>query len=514
MADLDLQQDVLQHALEQELAEHRPPAPETTTPAQADGGRDQPYRRWVRMAVIGDVVAAGLAAALARAVSFGVYSDADVHPDGTLRVSYMVIGLAMPLLWPVVQALCGCYDLRTLLVGVEELRRVLRAGISLLALLGFIHFALDVDLSRGYVGALVPLLLLFTGIWRLLLQRHVSRRQSAGKGHHNVVAVGPIDEVQRLCMQLLSRPGSSIDVVAYVADDDDGVPIESGPLSLVRRLDNRDAIRTLQDMGVPVDLLVRAGRPHHDEIWALARRARELGAALAIAPHREDASANVAVSYVPLGNTPLLVVETPTLRPSARAIKAVFDRVLASLMILALSPVLVGIALLILIRDGRPVLFKQDRIGQGGKRFKCLKFRTMHVDAEARLAELQALNEVDGPLFKIREDPRVTDVGRFLRGHSLDELPQLFNVLTGSMSIVGPRPPLPNEAATYNEREARRLLVKPGLTGLWQVEGRSDLPWSDGVYLDLLYVDHWSPLLDLVIIARTVRAVVKPNGAY
>ena len=134
--------------------------------------------------------------------------------------------------------------------------------------------------------------------------------------------------------------------------------------------------------------------------------------------------------------------------------------------------------------------------------------------ADAWLEELRAHNQADGPLFKMRDDPRVTRIGGFLRAHSLDELPQLFNVLRGSMSIVGPRPPLPSEAATYNEREARRLLVKPGLTGLWQVEGRSDLPWDEGVYLDLLYVEHWSPLLDLAIIGRTVRAVIHPSGAY
>ncbi|HJR24708.1 MAG TPA: sugar transferase [Acidimicrobiales bacterium] len=509
MADVDLQRGGLRRAVEQEITTAGP-----TTPADADGKRDQPYRQWARRAVIGDVVAAGLAAAVARAVSFGLYTDNAFDPRGSVHVSYLAIGLAMPLVWPAVTALCGGYDLRTLLVGVEELRRVLRAGISLLALLGFVHFALDVELSRGYVGALVPLMVLFAGIWRLLLRRHIAQRQSNGSGHHNVVAVGPIDEVQRLCVQLLSRPAGSIDIVAYVADDDDGEPATSGPLSLIRHLPNRDAIKALHEQGVSIDLLVRAGRPHHDEIWALARRARELDAALAIAPHREDASANVAVSYVPLGNTPLLVVETPTLRPSAKAIKAVFDRVMAGLMVLVLSPVLIGIALLVLIRDGRPVLFRQDRIGRHGEVFTCLKFRTMHPDAESQLADLHHLNEVDGPLFKIRDDPRVTRLGRFLRDHSLDELPQLFNVLAGSMSIVGPRPPLPHEAATYNEREARRLLVKPGLTGLWQVEGRSDLPWSDGVYLDLLYVDHWSPLLDLVIIARTIRVVFMPSGAY
>ncbi len=506
MADVDLQRG----------STYRAPssATGTPTPAASDGNRDQPYRQWVRWAVVSDVLAAGLAASVARAFSIAVYNDETFPTGGSLQISYRAVGLAVLFLWPVTSSVCGGYDLRTLLVGVEELRRVLRAGISLLALLGFVHFAGNVLLSRGYVGALIPLTVLFSGIGRLLLRRHIGRRHSTGRGHHNVVLVGPVDEVQRVCLQLLTRPSSAIDVVAYVADDVDDEPMESGPLSLIRSLPNRDAIKTMQDQGVPIDLLVRAGRPHHDEIWALARRSRELDAALAIAPHREDASANVAVSYVPLGNTPLLVVETPTMRSSSRAIKAIFDRLVAGTMIVVLSPLLVLIALAVLIRDGRPVLFRQPRVGRHGKQFTCFKFRTMQPDAEAQLADLRDLNEVDGPLFKIRNDPRVTPLGRRLRDHSLDELPQLFNVLSGSMSIVGPRPPLPCEAATYNEREARRLLVKPGLTGLWQVEGRSDLPWSDGVYLDLLYVDHWSPLLDLVIIARTVRTVFRPSGAY
>jgi exopolysaccharide biosynthesis polyprenyl glycosylphosphotransferase len=429
-------------------------------------------------------------------------------------VSYLTIGVLVTAIWPLINAVCGGYDLRTLLVGVEELRRVVRAAISLVALLGFIHFAGNVDLSRGYVAALIPLVALFTGAWRFTLRTQAARRQRQGYGHHNVVAVGPIDDLQRLCIQLLARPGSAIDIVAIVPDDGADAGPLTGPLGLIRRLPDREAIHLLQDEGVQIDLLVRAGRPRDDEMWALARRANELQAALAIAPHREDASSHVAVSYVPLGRTPLLVIETPTLHPSARAIKALFDRVLGLVMTILLSPVLVVIALTVLVRDGRPIFYRQQRIGRLGKPFDCFKFRTMHRDADQRLAELMELNDADGPLFKMREDPRVTGVGKFLRSHSLDELPQLFNVLGGSMSIVGPRPPLPNEAATYNEREARRLLVKPGLTGLWQVEGRSDLPWDEGVYLDLLYVDHWSPLLDMVIIARTVRAVVRPNGAY
>jgi exopolysaccharide biosynthesis polyprenyl glycosylphosphotransferase len=504
MAELDVE------ALKSVEPRHEP---HPSAPADSDARRDAPYRQWVRWAVVGDLAAAAVAAAVARFLRFGGNSHQHIV-GSSIQLSFLSIGILVTIVWPLLQAVCGSYDLRALLVGVEELRRLVRAAISLVAFLGFIYFAVNVDLTRSYVASLIPLVALFTGIWRWVLRYRITNQQRLGAGHHNIVAVGPVDDLQRLCVQLLARPSAAIDLVAVVADDaDEDTPL-TGPLSLIRRLPDRNAIHLLPEEGVPIDMLVRAGRPRDDEMWALARRASELQAVLAIAPHREDASAHVAVSYVPLGSTPLLVVETPTLHPAARAIKAVFDRVVATAMVLVLSPVLLLIAVLVVLMSGRPILYSQERIGRHGRTFRCLKFRTMVTDAEHRLTELLELNEVDGPLFKIRDDPRVTRIGRILRNHSLDELPQLFNVLAGSMSIVGPRPPLPNEVATYNEREARRLLVKPGLTGLWQVEGRSDLPWDEGVYLDLLYVDHWSPLLDMAIIARTIRAVLKPNGAY
>ncbi|MDQ2649417.1 MAG: sugar transferase [Actinomycetota bacterium] len=486
--------------------------PEVMVAAESDSHLDAPYRTWVRLAVVGDVMAAAIGAVLARTIRFGssgaVLSDAD-----WITVSYGAIGMACLVAWPLITALCGGYDLRTQLFGVEELRRLMRSGISLLALLAVAVFAMNAVLSRGFVLALVPFTVGFSALFRLALRARSDRRQARGRSHHKVVAVGPTDELERLCRQLLSQPKSAIDIVAYVADDAGRRPA-SGPLALIRQLPDRDAIADLQQQGVQIDMLVRAGRPLPDEMWRLARRAHELDAVLAVAPHREDASSHVAVSYVPLGHTPLMVVETPSMRPSARWIKGAFDRVVGLAMLVVLTPVLLVIAGLLLLRQGRPILYSQERVGRSGSRFRCFKFRTMSTDADERLQELRELNEADGPLFKIREDPRVTPMGRWLRAHSLDELPQIFNVLAGSMSIVGPRPPLPSETAAYNEREARRLLVKPGLTGLWQVEGRSDLPWDDGVYLDLLYVEHWSPLLDIVIIARTIRAVVRPSGAY
>ena len=216
----------------------------------------------------------------------------------------------------------------------------------------------------------------------------------------------------------------------------------------------------------------------------------------------------------PVDGLPMLHVEHPTLSGGRRVAKAVFDRVGAALLLVLFAPVLVVVAVAVRLDSPGPVLFRQVRVGRYGREFPIYKFRTMHADAERRLADLRHLNEQDGVLFKIRDDPRVTRVGRYLRRLSLDELPQLFNVLGGTMSLVGPRPPLQREVAAYPRDARRRLAVRPGMTGLWQVSGRSDLPWEEAVRLDLRYVENWSLTLDLVILLRTLTAVCRGAGAY
>ncbi len=216
----------------------------------------------------------------------------------------------------------------------------------------------------------------------------------------------------------------------------------------------------------------------------------------------------------PLGALSLLQVTEPKFSGATRILKGAVDRVVAALALIVLSPVLLAIAAMIKLDSRGPVFFRQTRSGVGGAPFQLVKFRSMVDDAEDLLIDLTDKNESGGVLFKIRRDPRVTRLGRILRRLSIDELPQLWNVLTGEMSLVGPRPPLPSEVEMYAEDARRRLLVKPGLTGLWQVSGRSDLSWDESVRLDLYYVENWSFVLDLTIIARTVGAVVAGRGAY
>jgi exopolysaccharide biosynthesis polyprenyl glycosylphosphotransferase len=211
---------------------------------------------------------------------------------------------------------------------------------------------------------------------------------------------------------------------------------------------------------------------------------------------------------------PLIHVTTPTLEGGQRVAKRLFDIAASGTLIVLAAPIMVLIALVVKLDSSGPILFRQERVGKEGAPFKMLKFRSMVVDAEQQLTKLADRNEGSGVLFKIKNDPRITRVGGVLRKYSLDELPQLFNIFCGSMSLVGPRPPLPREVAAYEHDVRRRLLVKPGLTGLWQVSGRSNLSWQDSVRLDLYYVENWSLAGDLVIILRTIRAVFHSTGAY
>lgn len=239
------------------------------------------------------------------------------------------------------------------------------------------------------------------------------------------------------------------------------------------------------------------------------RTARRLGpvAEATRATAAAAASLDAAVETVELA----IVTAAPP-RTAGRAY-TVLNAVVALLLILLLAPVMLAVAIAVKL-DGGPVLFRQSRVGKHGTEFGMLKFRSMVVDAEARLTALAARDEGAGPLFKVYDDPRVTRVGVVLRRYSLDELPQLFNVVTGAMHLVGPRPALRREVAAYCPLAARRLAVKPGLTGLWQVSGRSDLPWNESIRLDAEYVERWSPMLDLSILARTAGAVARGGGAY
>jgi len=249
------------------------------------------------------------------------------------------------------------------------------------------------------------------------------------------------------------------------------------------------------------------------QLRALAWELEKTDTDLCVAPALLDV-AGPRTTIRPVAGLPLLHVDHPEFTGARRVIKAGFDRAFASLVLLLTAPLLLAAMLAIWLADGDPALFRQTRVGKDGKVFTVYKFRTMVMDAEERKAELAEHNEHDGLMFKIRSDPRITKVGRWLRRWSIDELPQLVNVLLGDMSLVGPRPALPEEADLYADHVRRRLMVKPGLTGLWQVNGRANLTWDESVRLDLRYVENWSFVLDLQILWKTVSAVLSGSGAY
>ena len=250
-----------------------------------------------------------------------------------------------------------------------------------------------------------------------------------------------------------------------------------------------------------------------DRLRALAWALEKTGTDLCVAPALLDV-AGPRTTIRPVAGLPLLHMDHPEFGGVPRLIKSAFDRAIAGTAVVLLVPLLGVIALAIRLGDRGPVLFRQTRVGRHGRPFTLYKFRTMVVDAEQRKPELMAQNDSDGLLFKMRQDPRVTRVGSVLRRYSLDELPQLVNVLTGDMSLVGPRPALPDETSLYGDYVRRRLAVKPGITGLWQVNGRSDLPWDEAVRLDIRYVENWSFVLDLQILWKTWPAVTHGGGAY
>ena len=245
----------------------------------------------------------------------------------------------------------------------------------------------------------------------------------------------------------------------------------------------------------------------------LAWDLEKTGTDVCVAPALLDV-AGPRTTIRPVAGLPLLHVDHPELDGGKKVIKEAFDKALALTGVILLAPVFAAIALAIKFTDRGPVFFRQTRVGKDGHTFTVWKFRTMVVDAEQRKAELTAHNEAAGALFKMRRDPRVTRPGAWLRRYSMDELPQLFNVLFGDMSLVGPRPALPVEAAKYGDHMRRRLVVKPGMTGLWQINGRSDLAWDEAVRLDLRYVENWSFILDLQILWKTLSAVLGGYGAY
>ncbi|MFB9202593.1 sugar transferase [Nonomuraea spiralis] len=451
-------------------------------------------------AVVGDLCGAGVGSAAAFCGRFGGFTP--------YVLPYLLVSVALPWVWICAVAFNRAYEPRMIGVGTEEFRRVVHAGVALTAATAIGSYVTKTDVARGYVVLALPLVTLLTLVARYLLRRSLNRRRAAGACMRRVVAVGHPASIAELVQLFRRERHHGMDVVAACVPHGDaqgalsGVPVagDFGDVPLVVDQVRADTVAVLACPEMDGDALRRLA-------WRLERSHTEL----VVAPALMDVT-GPRIMIRPAAGLPLLHVEHPELTGARQLVKNVFDRLVAAALLVLLSPLLVGLAVAVRGTSPGPALFRQVRIGKDGRPFTILKFRTMRRGSEEQ--KITMVSDRDGLLFKIRNDPRVTPLGTLMRRHSLDELPQLINVLLGHMSLVGPRPPLPEEVARYGDDVRRRLLVRPGLTGLWQVSGRSDLSWEESVRLDLRYVENWSLTLDLQILWKTWSAVARGQGAY
>lgn len=477
-------------------------------------------RRWER-SYVSSLVAVDFAAALtAGTVAFGLRFGVDA--PATQVGMYLRLVALLPCIWLATMAAARAYEARFLGVGSDEFRRVGTAALWLTALVGTVSWATKTDLARGFVAIALPMCVALTAAGRYAARKVLHLLRSRGACVQRAIAVGHPSSVASLVRQVRRERYHGLQIVGAC------IP-EAPPHGLPTQRSSPDE---LMDLGVPVlgsfdDVASVVSMVAADTVavlscqemdgHALRRLGWELEGShvdLVVAPALIDV-AGPRISIRPAAGLPLLHVEKPELTGGRRVAKGFVDWLCTAVAVLVLSPILMAIAVAIKVTSPGAVFFRQTRVGRHGREFTMLKFRTMCEDAELLLPSLADANHnSDGLLFKIRDDPRVTPVGRALRRYSLDELPQLFNVLSTHMSLVGPRPPLPSEVSRYSSEVRRRLLVKPGLTGLWQISGRSDLSWEESVRLDLRYVENWSPSLDLLIVWKTFFAVLRGSGAY
>jgi exopolysaccharide biosynthesis polyprenyl glycosylphosphotransferase len=426
--------------------------------------------------------------------------------------AHLVSGLVAAALVVAALLMVRAWEPRILGNGPAEISRLARAVGGSATALALGGLALQIDSVRPWVFVVLPVYGALGFLSRYGMRRWLHSRRRSDRCVLPVLVVGAYEAVADLIVRTRRDKhfGWRVEGVCtptgtgpYGTMHVEGVPVV-GDLSSVN-----SAVRSFGYRVVAVAPSPGWGpRRLHELAWQLEGTNTEL----AVNPGLMEI-AGPRMHITPVDGLPLVRLTQPKFSGGKRLLKDALDRVGAAIVIVMIAPLLIGLALAVR-SDGGPAFFLQERVGVGGKRFRMVKFRSMRVNADREVALLASHNEGAGPLFKMRVDPRVTRIGAVLRRYSLDELPQLFNVLTGSMSLVGPRPPLPREVLAYGDDARRRLLVRPGMTGLWQVSGRSELSWQETVRLDLRYVENWSVTLDLAIMWKTVNAVIRGRGAY
>lgn len=485
----------------------RPPVPSTP--------RSRGDSRRAGRVVGGAIIAADIVAlALTCVIAVVVRENLTFLESGFVASEYVMRNaVAISAVWLFALLAFGATNPRLVPSGPELYRNVLVGCLGALSIVGVALFLADIELSRPFFVTMFLVGTLLLLAVRALARRVLNLARTRGRLRSQVLVVGSAGHVRGIVRTLSREVWLGYDVIGAVAPfsepdqaESAGVPVlgvESHLLALVR------------EQKPDVVLFTAGSSASAEEFRRMAWELEGRDVHVIVVPGISEISGD-RVTMRPVAGLPLVHMDLPRSRQALRWGKRAFDIVASAALLLLLSPLLLVIALWVRGSDGGGVIFRQARVGRSGEEFEFLKFRSMVVDAEAKLAELVALERDRGNdvMFKMSDDPRITRVGKVLRRYSLDELPQLWNVLRGDMSLVGPRPALPREVSDYDDDARRRLAVRPGITGLWQVSGRSDLSWEDTVRLDLFYVDNWSFVQDMLILVRTVRAVLASRGAY
>ncbi|MGN6205849.1 sugar transferase [Humibacter sp.] len=470
---------------------------------------EQRWSRNYRLRLIvsdGLIVTSSVAGAfLAR---FGLTSD-DL---GGLDELYWLIALLVVTTWMALLAAFHTRDPRIIGVGFAEYRRVASASAFTFGSLAIIFLVGKVEVARGFFVLTLPIGLAALTVSRWLWRQWLTKQRNNGRYLSRALVGGSPADVAYVVDQIERKAGATYHIVGAAIDGtagrgqypDPGVPVVADLANLAMAAAN-----------LQVDTVILAGQPSDDRgfvrdlSWQLEGAATDLVLAAGLTD-----VAGPRIHFRPVEGLPLIHVEIPQFEGAKHVLKRALDFALSGLALLVLAPIFLVLAVLVRLDSPGGAFFSQQRVGRNGESFTMYKFRSMSAAPSHDEAELAARNEGAGVLFKMKNDPRVTRVGRVIRKYSLDELPQLWNVFTGDMSLVGPRPPLPREVAAYENHVHRRLFIKPGLTGMWQISGRSDLSWDESVRLDLYYVENWSLTGDLIILWRTAKVLISPVGAY
>nr|WP_264004926.1 sugar transferase [Mycolicibacterium sphagni] len=469
---------------------------------------------YARRLVLVDLVGVVLAVGLAQWLRFGSLPGTG---QAYRYSNYLVVSLVIVAGWMFALSINHARSTRVVGSGAEEYRRVWIATVAVFGAVAIVSMLFKLEIARGYLMIALPAGVLLLGLLRWTARRLVVRaRRRHGRFVTRVLVVGSAPAVRDLTQSFARGQWSEYQVVgACIPGPVTRTELHVPGVGAIPTYGNEShvvgAVTATNSHAVAVTATERLdGRGFRDLSWELEK----LDVDLLVAPGVVDV-AGPRLQMRPVAGLPLIHVEKPQYHGAKQFQKRLFDTLFASAVLLFGLPFLVTIAVAVKVTSKGPVFYRQERIGLDGNPFQMIKFRTMIDGADKMRAELVERNESDGGvLFKIRDDPRVTPIGRVLRKYSLDELPQFINVLKRDMSVVGPRPPLASEVKTYDDYAKRRLLVRPGITGLWQVSGRSDLSWEDSVRLDLFYVENWSMVADLLIAVKTLRAVVSHSGAY